>query len=231
VRDRKRAAAAFAVVAVVVLAVVIGIGEALSRRAPDGPPAPPTGSATSSDRAGDASPPTPAEPAEAVRYWVEAREARDWLRRSTGADPLPTAIGFRFHVVAASPGYVYVLGRNKQENLALLASGSTKRPLATGEEFVFPKRDKEWARPTSGSSVDQIIFVFSPVPLDKERYLAATPPHKLTPAELQRFEALRHACAVTASNLRPADGETSMRVLTATLDRPVVFDLTIVHGA
>jgi serine/threonine protein kinase len=221
-RSTLRLGAAAALVAAVLVA-----GYALLRHASQPDPTS-VGASASATSPAAAAPSPAASSSEIVRYWVEARSVNGDVARVTGTDPLPNSNGFRFHFVAQKSGYYYVLGPNEREVLTLFYSTSPTVPVAKGEEVVVPRGG--WATPTPGSTIDRITVVFSPARLGDAGYLSARLPHPLTSDELRRFEAFRHASVVDTLNVRAAQGETSMQVLTPTLDKPVTFDVTIAHG-
>jgi len=182
---------------------------------------------------------TDAQPAEAFSYWIEAFEsARDetGVRVAETQPSLKSGQNFRFHFSFPERGYLYLVARAANGNalttfLTAQGAGALKSNLVdAGTDFAFPLTEKLYLDQHPGT--EEYTVIFSRTPLLEPAFLKGKFMHRLTPEEVKQLEDFRarHAGAASAGVKDEGGlGRISVTRAGGLPDRPLVYDLRIVH--
>jgi serine/threonine protein kinase len=183
------------------------------------------------------SPPTPARPApvELIRYSLETMSPDGVKGVVNGLEPIAAGLDLKLRFKARQRGFLYIVAPDEKDALRAFltaqptrSSGVVSNEVIADVDYVFPAGDDNWIGLTAGSLTTRFTIVFSPTPLTSPSFLAAPARDRLTPAELEEWEAFQ--TQLDRASQEAIAGSPGVKVTArseTTAGQIVVFDITI----
>jgi serine/threonine protein kinase len=172
-----------------ILAIALTIFLSMNSRPNEGKPSPKRladGAETATSE------PRKPERAEAMTYYVELKNGRKTAALA-GGEPLSSDQRFKFHFIARSPGFLYIVAPGDRNapmtfltNRPMPDSGVTTNAVDSGTDFQFP--NDNWIGLRDDNYQTTFTIVFSPERLTAPAFLDAGAGRTLTTTEQQRFD-------------------------------------------